>query len=218
MSDDEAAAASPPFVAPAAGPFRVGDWTVDPARDEISRDGETVKLEPRKMQLLVALARRLGEVVTPDQLLDAVWRDLVVTHSSVYQTVAQLRKTLGDNRAMPEYIATVPRKGYRLIAPIAPAAESRALVARAVVAAPVVAPDTTAPVLPVRVPVPVSVEPGRVRSDGRHVLTRAVDLGWRRAWMIRHDPSLRTIRDDARIAPLIARVRSDMDRQRAHLG
>ncbi len=101
-------------------PFSIGDWRVDPSVDEIARDGQVVKLEPRKMLLLVTLARRAGEVVTPDELLDAVWPGLVVTQSSIYQSVAQLRKTMGDNRASPEYIATVPRKGYRLIAPVGP--------------------------------------------------------------------------------------------------
>ena len=167
MSDeDTGAGASPPFVATATAPFRIGDWTVDPTLDEISRDGETVKLEPRKMLLLVALARRPGEVATPDQLLDAVWPGLVVTQSSLYQSVAQLRKTLGDNRATPEYIATVPRKGYRLVAPVGPANVPRALVARDVVAEPAVLPDATAPVLPV----PLPIEPGRARFTRRRVL------------------------------------------------
>ena len=100
--------------------FRLGDWIVDPAVDEITRDGQVVKLEPRKMQLLVTLAGRAGDVVTPDELLDAVWPGVVVTQSSIYQSVAQLRKTLGDSSSTPEYIATVPRKGYRLIAPVVP--------------------------------------------------------------------------------------------------
>jgi DNA-binding winged helix-turn-helix (wHTH) protein/TolB-like protein/Flp pilus assembly protein TadD len=123
-SDTHAAAASgPPLTG---GRFRLGDWLVDPAVDEIARDGQAIKLEPRKMLLLVTLARRAGEVVTPDQLLDAVWPGLVVTQSSIYQSVAQLRKTLGDNRSTPEYIATVPRKGYRLIAPVGAADEPAA--------------------------------------------------------------------------------------------
>jgi hypothetical protein len=53
--------------------FRIGDWRVDPALDEISRDGRTVKLEPRTMRVLVCLARRAGEVVSVDDLLNAVW-------------------------------------------------------------------------------------------------------------------------------------------------
>jgi DNA-binding winged helix-turn-helix (wHTH) protein/TolB-like protein/Tfp pilus assembly protein PilF len=97
---------------------RIADWEVDPALDEIRRGAEVVKLEPRKMQLLMALARRPGELVTTEQLFDEVWKDVVVTQSSVYQSIAQLRRTLGDDTDEPRYIATVPRKGYRLIAAV----------------------------------------------------------------------------------------------------
>lgn len=119
--DPSAASADRPL---GRGPFTVGRWRVDPVLDELSTDGSTVKLEPRTMRLLVALAERAGEVVTPDDLLDAVWPGLVVSQSSVYQGVAQLRRTLGDQAATPAYIATVPRKGYRLIAPVARAVDA----------------------------------------------------------------------------------------------
>ncbi len=106
--------------------FRLGIWTVDPAIDELSHDGHVVKLEPRMMRLLCYLAERPGKVVSPDELLDAVWAGLVVGQNSVYQAVAQLRRLLGDDSADPEYIATVPRKGYRLIAQVGEAQEPAA--------------------------------------------------------------------------------------------
>jgi len=87
--------------------------------DCIERDGAVVKLEPRSMRLLLALAERPGLLVSFDELLVTVWKDAIVTSSSVYECVAQLRKALGDTRDPPHYIATVPRKGYRLIAPVA---------------------------------------------------------------------------------------------------
>src|SRR6516165_5317376 len=96
----------------------LGPWRVDPACDEISRDGTTVKLEPRTMRVLVCLAERAGDIVSVNDLLDAVWKDLVVTQYSVYQAVAVLRRALGDNPKDPTYIASVPRRGYRLIAPV----------------------------------------------------------------------------------------------------
>src|SRR5215469_5246796 len=98
--------------------FHIGQWRVDPALDEISRDGETVKLEPRTMQVLVCLAERPGAVVSVNQLLDVVWKDLVVTPDSVYQAVAAVRRALGDDPKDPTYIANVPRRGYRLVAPV----------------------------------------------------------------------------------------------------
>jgi TolB-like protein/DNA-binding winged helix-turn-helix (wHTH) protein/Tfp pilus assembly protein PilF len=98
--------------------FHVGRWRVDPALDEISRDGNTVKLEPRTMRVLVCLAERAGEVVSVNQLLDTVWKDLVVTQYSVYQAISALRRALEDDPRNPIYIANVVRRGYRLVAPI----------------------------------------------------------------------------------------------------
>jgi len=105
-------------------PFWIGQWRIDPALDEISRDGTTVKLEPRTMRVLVCLAENAGEVISVDQLLNTVWKDLVVTQSSVYQAVAVLRRALGDDPKDPQYIANVLRRGYRLVAPVADDAQA----------------------------------------------------------------------------------------------
>jgi DNA-binding winged helix-turn-helix (wHTH) protein/tetratricopeptide (TPR) repeat protein len=109
------AATHPPDLRP--GLF-IGRWRVDPQADEIDADGRVLKLEPQQMRLLLALAEQPGQVVLTQTLLDQVWRDLVVTPNSVYQAVAQLRKQLGDSAELPEYIQTVHRKGYRLLAPV----------------------------------------------------------------------------------------------------
>jgi len=100
--------------------IQIGAWRVDPALDEISRDGQTTKLEPKMMQLLLSLAAHAGEVVSVEQLLDEVWKDVVVTPDSVYHAVAALRRVLGDDSKDPSYIANVLRRGYRLIAPVVP--------------------------------------------------------------------------------------------------
>jgi len=98
--------------------WRVGDWVVEPELDEIRRGQERLRLEPRSMALLIHLIERAGHVVSADQLLDNVWKGVVVAPSSVYQTIAQLRRALGDDADAPRYIENVPRKGYRLIAPV----------------------------------------------------------------------------------------------------
>ena len=108
-------------------PFRIGQWRIDPALDEISREGTTVKLEPRTMRVLVCLAEHAGEVVSLDQLLDTVWKGLVVTQYSVYQAVRVLRRALGDDPKDPTYIATVVRRGYRLVAPVGPDAQAQSV-------------------------------------------------------------------------------------------
>ena len=100
--------------------FRLADWTVEPSLDRISRGAEIHKLEPRTMRLLVCLSASAGAVVSIDRLLTEVWSGVIVGPASVYQSVSQLRKMLGDTDPNPTYIATVPRKGYRLVAPVAP--------------------------------------------------------------------------------------------------
>ena len=105
--------------------LRIGAWRVDPALDEISRDNETVKLEPQAMRLLVCLAGHAGAVVSVEQLLDQVWRGVIVTPNSVYRAVATLRRTLGDDAKNPTYIANTLRRGYRLMARVDPWADAQ---------------------------------------------------------------------------------------------
>jgi transcriptional activator of cad operon len=97
---------------------QIGDWIVNPALDTLCRGAETHKLEPRTMRLLLHLANAAGAVVSLDRLLSEVWVGVVVGPASVYQAVSQLRKLLGDVDPDPTYIATVPRRGYRVVAPV----------------------------------------------------------------------------------------------------
>lgn len=97
------------------GHFRLEEWTVDPAIDEIRSSSARQKLEPRTMRLLVCLAKAGTGVVSTEKLLDEVWQGVVVGPNSVYQAVSNLRRLLGDMEATPRLIATVPRKGYRLL-------------------------------------------------------------------------------------------------------
>src|SRR5713101_4030035 len=100
--------------------LRVGDWCVNPKSGQISRNGETARVEVRTMRLLLCLAEHAGEVVSIDDLLTQVWSGVFVTQDSVYQSVASLRRLLGDDPKQPTYIATVPRLGYRLVATVSP--------------------------------------------------------------------------------------------------
>ena len=100
--------------------FFIGDWLVEPAIDCISRGAERTKLEPRTMRLLVRLALSPGEVLSAELLLNEVWAGVVVGPASIYQAISQLRRLLGDSESEPRFIATVARKGYRLVAPVKP--------------------------------------------------------------------------------------------------
>jgi TolB-like protein/DNA-binding winged helix-turn-helix (wHTH) protein len=100
--------------------LRIGDWCVHPASGEISRNGETARVEVRTMRLLLCLAEHAGEVVSIDGLLDHAWSGVIVAPDSVYQAVASLRRLLGDDPKQPTYIETVPRLGYRMVAKVSP--------------------------------------------------------------------------------------------------
>ena len=103
--------------------FSVGDWWADPMTHEIGRGAETIRLEPRVMQVLVALARRAGHAVTREELLAAVWPGVVVGDEVLTQCVIKLRRALGDSPRAPAYIETISKRGYRLIAPVVAAAD-----------------------------------------------------------------------------------------------
>lgn len=107
--------------------LRIGDWFVNPLSGEIARGEERVRLEARTMRLLLCLAETPGEVVSIDALLNQVWAGVVVTPDSVYQAVAGLRRLLGDDAKQPAYIVTVPRLGYRLVAPVEPLVDAPAV-------------------------------------------------------------------------------------------
>lgn len=105
---------------PGTSRLRIGDWVVDPAAGTIARNGETVRLDVRSMRLLMCLADRAGQVVSIDELITSVWAGVAVSPDSLYQAVTSLRRQLGDDPRQPEYIETVPRLGYRLMAKTGP--------------------------------------------------------------------------------------------------
>jgi transcriptional activator of cad operon len=111
-------------------PLRIGEWRLDPQLGQISRGAQVERLEARTLRLLQYLANRPGETVSIEELLDNVWSGVVVTQDSVYQAVTSLRRLLGDDARSPNYIATVPRLGYRLVAPVSPWSDERPLTLR----------------------------------------------------------------------------------------
>ncbi|MFZ5538723.1 MAG: winged helix-turn-helix domain-containing tetratricopeptide repeat protein [Pseudomonadota bacterium] len=99
-------------------PRRIGEWLVDPDANRLDRAGETVRVEPKVMEVLMALADRAGCVVGREELLQAVWPGVVVGDEVLTQAIIKLRRALGDNPRSPSYIETISKRGYRLIAPV----------------------------------------------------------------------------------------------------
>lgn len=98
--------------------FRIGALLVQPERLTIGIDGEELALEPRMMEVLIALAEHAGEVVSAEQLLIEVWRGTFYGDNPVHKVIAQLRKLVGDDSRAPKYIETIRKRGYRLIAAV----------------------------------------------------------------------------------------------------
>jgi TolB-like protein len=109
--------------------FVFGPFTLDADRGVLLRDGRPVSIGQRAVQLLAALARANGNVVTKAELIDAAWPRAVVEESNLTVQVGALRKLLGTPADGSEYIATVARVGYRLGVPVSLREEEAAPVA-----------------------------------------------------------------------------------------
>ena len=94
--------------------FKFDDWRVTPTKNLLKNDEKVVHVEPKVMQLLICIASAGGEVVSRDELMERVWPRVVVA-DVLNNTVANLRKALGDTHSPRRYIETIPKQGYRLI-------------------------------------------------------------------------------------------------------
>jgi len=99
--------------------YAFGEFTLDAAERQLSRDGQVVPVSPKAHDLLLALVRRAGHLVTKQELLDLVWPDASVEEGIVAVHVSGLRTVLGDRAPDRRYIETVSRSGYRFTAPVA---------------------------------------------------------------------------------------------------
>lgn len=102
------------------GGFSVGPWEVEPALHLLRHAGETVRLEPKVMEVLVHLASRAPAVVPREELIEAVWGTPYVSEDLPRRAVYELRKAFRDDPKEPRFIETIPRSGYRLVARVTP--------------------------------------------------------------------------------------------------
>lgn len=103
-----------PIVLGRAPAFALGPLKVEPALRRLSRDGEEEFVQPRVIQVLVALARANGEVLTRDDLIESCWAGAIVTDDALNRIVSQVRK-LADGIGRDAFtVETVARVGYRM--------------------------------------------------------------------------------------------------------
>ena len=99
--------------------LQFGVFELDLAQGELRKHGQKIKLQDRPFQLLAALLERPGQVVTRDELVRRLWTDTLVDFDNGLNIAAKkIREALDDDAATPRYLETLPRRGYRFIAPV----------------------------------------------------------------------------------------------------
>src|SRR5262245_62060854 len=100
--------------------LQFADFEFDERAGEVRRNAETKRLEPQPARVLGVLLERAGEVVTRAELQQRVWSGdtFVDFDRGLNYCIAQIREALGDSAAEPRFIETLPRRGYRFIAPV----------------------------------------------------------------------------------------------------
>lgn len=106
--------------------YLCGDCELDTANRIFRRAGAEYALEPKVFAVLTQLVMRPGELLTRDQLLDAVWGHRYVTPSTLNRVIALARRSLVDDAEEPKFIQTVHGSGYRYVGPVEKAASSPA--------------------------------------------------------------------------------------------
>lgn len=98
--------------------FRLMQWQVRPDQNRLIGSGSDIRLTPRTMEVLVCLAESAGQVVTRQDFSERVWRPAIVTDDALTRCISELRRNLGDRAGDPRFIETIPKRGYRLVAPV----------------------------------------------------------------------------------------------------
>ena len=96
----------------------MGSWLVQPSLNTVSRNGRAIRIEPKILEVLVCLADHSQDTVSKEQIIRAVWGHTFVTDDVLTRSISELRRALEDDPKEPQFIATIPKKGYQLIAPV----------------------------------------------------------------------------------------------------
>ena len=100
--------------------YRFGSYELNPAEGSLSRNGSRVKLQDLPYRLLVMLVERPGEIVTREEVRQRLWPEntFVEFDNSLGVAIRKVRDSLHDDAEMPRYVETIPRRGYRFVAPV----------------------------------------------------------------------------------------------------
>ena len=100
--------------------IRFGVFELNPLTGELRKTGHRISLRPQAARLLALLARRPGQILTREELKDEIWgkETFVDFEHGLNFGIRQIREALGDDADTPRYVETLPRRGYRFIAPV----------------------------------------------------------------------------------------------------
>jgi len=98
--------------------FEFGRFRLDRSERFLFQDGAAVPLSPRLFDTLLVLLENRGHLVEKNDLMQKVWNDVAVEENNLTQSISALRKILGDNLDGSKYIETIPKRGYRFVAPV----------------------------------------------------------------------------------------------------
>jgi DNA-binding winged helix-turn-helix (wHTH) protein len=98
--------------------YEFGNFRCDPREHLLLCDGKPLSLSPKSFEILVTLIRNNGRLLTKDELMQQVWPDSFVEEANLTVNISALRKVLGETPGGLQYIETVPKWGYRFVAPV----------------------------------------------------------------------------------------------------
>jgi DNA-binding winged helix-turn-helix (wHTH) protein/pimeloyl-ACP methyl ester carboxylesterase len=98
--------------------YEFGSYHLDRAEGVLLRDGQPVTLPPKDLETLFVLVERAGHIVAKEELLDKVWPGVFVEEGNLARRIFNLRQVLGDSEDGRKYIETIPKRGYRFVAPV----------------------------------------------------------------------------------------------------
>ena len=98
--------------------YEFGEFRLNLAQQTLTRNGEPLTITPRAYDLLLFLVQNRGRVLGKDELMKGVWRESFVEESNLSQNIFVLRKILGEDHNGNRFIQTIPRRGYKFVAPV----------------------------------------------------------------------------------------------------
>ena len=97
--------------------FYLDDWRIEPKAGRITREFQTISLEPKVMDVLVMLAGNYPNVIRKEEFLETVWAGVNVVPHVLTRAISEIRRVLNDDTRNPHLIETIPKIGYRMLVP-----------------------------------------------------------------------------------------------------